>query len=495
MQDLPQDVWELVATYLSQEELVALVAINRVFLNLVLDTRFGEVEWIQPNSRMVKSLIRLIDPFVAKRVKRLCIRDSLMQDLLQKTNHFEDPGIVPVVHGMMGRLYGFMSKTPTSPAPEISLEGIEDRPRDIVRLIAQAITKMSNLRIFALECRDLSRYKDTERILQACRSVYNPYLHKLVLHGTLSELSSMIAGVTLVDLEDLDLTFECDSFASPGGLVGARLASAINTFAPNLSSLKILSYAYDDHSQFFKSLGLFPELRHLSIRVRFDKHHFPDTSGLNEVLRRHRLTLHHLEILPEHWNGEDESQTSAWAIFLEQCLLDLDQWPTSLQTLSIPAFDLPTTMSLVRPVANTLTSLRLAHKYLTYLEVADVIDLFHRRPTELKHLSLDVTLTTPNLLGLLARKLPGLVSLTLVIEDATSTMQSILRTDPNGSDNIAWKLYDLSIFNKKFRDDSIFIGAPMSFEFEEGLMAQFSYLLPSVRSFKGRGHMDMIRIC
>ncbi|KAG6839499.1 hypothetical protein H0H93_005426, partial [Arthromyces matolae] len=75
-------------------------------------------------------------------------------------------------------------------------------------------------------------------------------------------------------------------------------------------------------------------------------------------------------------------------------------------------------MSLIRRVANSLTCLRLTYRYLTYLEVADVIDLFHHRPHDMQHLSLDVTLATPNLFGLLARKLPGLLSLTLVIEDA-----------------------------------------------------------------------------
>ncbi|KAG6839964.1 hypothetical protein C0991_010004 [Blastosporella zonata] len=144
-------------------------------------------------------------------------------------------------------------------------------------------------------------------------------------------------------------------------------------------------------------------------------------------------------------------------------------------------------MSLIRPVANTLTRLRLAHKYLTYLEV----DLFRHRPNDVKHLSLDITLATPNLLRLLARKLPGLISLTLVIENLKSTMLSILPTGPDGSDNIAWDLFDLSIFHKKF-PDSVGISTPLPFAVEEASMVQFANLLPSVRSFKGRGHTHSI---
>ncbi|KAG6833345.1 hypothetical protein H0H87_008521 [Tephrocybe sp. NHM501043] len=447
MHDLPHGVWELVATHISQEELLALAAVNRTFLNITLDTRFGEVEWIQPNQRMVKALIRLLwvlDPSIANRVKRLYIRNSIMQQLLRDTTDFKDP--MPGVYGVMGKLYGFITKTP---ACEPS---------------------------------------------QSSRSVYNPYLRELILHTTFMELLGMLAGTTLLGLDELDLTFEQDAFPTPSDVV-ANLAISITAFAPHINTLKICSRAYQDHSQFFMAIGPFPKLRHLSLRVQFDGSNLSDSSGINQMLRQHRPTLHDLEVLPEFWDVESVSQTIAWAAFQEQCLLDLDQWPTGLQMLTIPATDLPTTMSLVRPVAATLTSLRLAYKYLTYLEVADVVDLFHRQPKDMKHLSLDVRLATPNLLNLLARKLPGLLSLTLVIEDATSTMQSILRTDPTGSDNIDWGLFDFSIFNKKFRDDSACISAPMSFEFEEGLMSQFSSLLPSVRSFKGRGHTEMVRIC
>ncbi|KAG6843384.1 hypothetical protein C0991_004634, partial [Blastosporella zonata] len=74
---------------------------------------------------------------------------------------------------------------------------------------------MTNLRVFALECSGLSLYKDTQRILESIRNVYNPDLHKVILQGTFTELLGMLARVTLPSLEDLDLTFEHDSFATP----------------------------------------------------------------------------------------------------------------------------------------------------------------------------------------------------------------------------------------------------------------------------------------
>ncbi|KAG6833347.1 hypothetical protein H0H87_008523 [Tephrocybe sp. NHM501043] len=366
----------------------------------------------------------MIDPFIASRVKRLSIQRSLMQGLLlSKKAEFDDPEI-------WTRLWTRVGKPPPAPPPlEISIKDYCDRPNDVVRLMAQAVSSMKNLRIFSLDCTKLSLYKETQLFLASCRSVYNPHLHKVVLHATFTEALSLLAGATLVGLEELDITFQSGPLVAPPSEVLSALSSALSTSAPNLRTLKIQSQVTNqDHSHFFKTLCPFEHLQHLSVQVQFEKTSFADISGLNEIIRKHSLTLQHLELLPERHVEGDEFQTSTLPIFLEQCLLDLDLnlWPLGLRSLSIPVTDIKTTVALLQAYADGITDLRLAYRYLTLPEVEEIFGHLRSRLRDLKHLSLDVGCAAPELLRFLACEIPGLKSLTLVIEDGLVSTLSVL---------------------------------------------------------------------
>jgi len=55
--DLPDDVWRIVATYLSLHQLSQHMSLNRTFFNVFLDTNYGEVRW----TKLDRSFVRVLD--------------------------------------------------------------------------------------------------------------------------------------------------------------------------------------------------------------------------------------------------------------------------------------------------------------------------------------------------------------------------------------------------------------------------------------------------
>lgn len=59
MQELPPDTWASIAGYLPSQALPDLISVNRALFNLVLDTRYGVVEWGTLDKKLIKLLERL----------------------------------------------------------------------------------------------------------------------------------------------------------------------------------------------------------------------------------------------------------------------------------------------------------------------------------------------------------------------------------------------------------------------------------------------------
>jgi hypothetical protein len=57
--DIPEEVWGLIASYLPEEEVTTLISVNRAFFNFVLHGKYQEVRWTKLDLNFVDLLCRL----------------------------------------------------------------------------------------------------------------------------------------------------------------------------------------------------------------------------------------------------------------------------------------------------------------------------------------------------------------------------------------------------------------------------------------------------
>ena len=57
--DIPEDIWRVITSFLSTEVVLQLISVNRTFFNVALDMKYREVAWIKLDSGFLNILHRL----------------------------------------------------------------------------------------------------------------------------------------------------------------------------------------------------------------------------------------------------------------------------------------------------------------------------------------------------------------------------------------------------------------------------------------------------
>ncbi|KAF8229265.1 hypothetical protein L208DRAFT_1402514 [Tricholoma matsutake] len=528
MPELPHDVWTLIAGLLEVNHLLTLAAVNRSFYDIVLDARYGEIHWVKLDSYMLKTLIRLQDSLIARRVRRLHIRAWFIQYLVSRSTTSKASFLPDTlkqwtsdgVCTLSNRL-AIVKKTllPSSPKPRdrpqwfkpchvtfssehrfrcTSRKAVANTPSSILPLMLEAFTRMTNLTEYHFEWCDLTLNTTTRSFLPDNTATLSS-LRKLVLHAQLPQFRYLLSQFmpALSGLQDLRLYFDYNplSTAVPTpaeitrtldlnhSILTNTIAPFVASLRPSLSSLTITSSANCDHSYLFNSLGTdpFPCLRALAVRIPFDNDHLSDTEGLVRLLHMHAPTLLHVELRPSG-SGETALENGGpWSHMSRACLSrTFPKTFTSLESLTIPVLGLQFTLGLVKRSADTLKTLCLLGKLLEEDEVREVVKVFNDvNGGRLRRLDVCVKRLTPDLLGLLSAGLPALWALGLVLDkDATMPGKDEVR-------QYDWGLYDLSIYLGRGRRT---VGAvPLADRLENEMMRELVRYIPSVRSLKHQG--------
>ncbi|RDB22058.1 hypothetical protein Hypma_010948 [Hypsizygus marmoreus] len=511
MADLPYDVWGLIAENLPRNALLPLLPLNRAFFDIVLNIRYGTIDWAMLDDTMIRHLHRLQDPFIASRVRRLHIRAWFIQYLLKREKLFRDTSKTSVRFSFMQPTRKLLHLAQHSPDIRSSSLSAAQRigklasPRVTMGAMVKAINQMVNVTEYTFHWSDLDLTKETEIFLTSARSAFHSSLSKLELHAQIPKFEPLLSASNFVGLEELEFHFDFDTsecFGPPNedyrgakneALLIGCIAPFINRQRSTLRALTISSSAKGDHSQFFRALELFPKLRQLGVRVWFDKEHLSDPKGIHILLRSPSLTLLKVELRPNYpppvkYGHSTPYLPDAWSPLSQACLKN-PAWLRNLESLIMPALNHHTTLSLLRLTPCSLASLCLFGRYLSFDEVADVISIH----LGLRNLSLEVQSLNLQLIGLLANSLPQLLSLTLVLENGFADEYTLAIAFPEQSAVFQypahehWTLFDLSLFLKAYRDDSITI-IPTTCAEDEMMLCLLRTVLPSVRSFKGRGH-------
>lgn len=95
--DIPTEVLLHVSKYIPDDTLKEMLAVNRVFYDLAMNLRYGDMLIATRKISTLKHLVRLQYPEVAQRVRRLEIRLSLMKPKGKEEHAPESPGSVHTI--------------------------------------------------------------------------------------------------------------------------------------------------------------------------------------------------------------------------------------------------------------------------------------------------------------------------------------------------------------------------------------------------------------
>ncbi|KAG6916732.1 hypothetical protein DXG01_005552 [Tephrocybe rancida] len=513
MPDLPHDVWCIVAQNLSPSRIHKLMPTNRAFLNIALDQKYRNIEWVQLDENIGMYLKRLQDPFVAVRVRRLHIRAWFIQYLLQREKLFEGT-LSNKFRKLLGR------KPPAVAGSEhisvLSRFGKLSSSQKLLRYMGMALIQMVSVIEYRFEWGDLVINDATRDFIASTRRAFTASLFKLSLRARISQLKHFLPFADFPHLAELELRFEYDPSdgGSPGDDVAAdhnnektlvaSVAPSINALARSLRILIIASLGKGDHAPFLDALGPLPKLHSLTLRLSFTHLHLSDPSPITKFLNAHRSTLETIEVCPHpperilhtipfatsqpYYPPQNPRVVRVGSDLGRQWLQDT-VWVGNATRLAIPAFDHRATLELLRSAAGSrgLRKLRLMGRYMTLKEMEEI--LVALSPCQvLSDLSIEIDELSVEVIKLLARNLPNLSSLTLVLGvDNFNLLSSRLLVSKHRSQRVDWALHDLSIYYKQVRDESIVIIPETSME-ERFMNLIGEQVLPGLMSFKGRRH-------
>ncbi|KAJ7472018.1 hypothetical protein FB451DRAFT_1251692 [Mycena latifolia] len=485
---LPDDIWQCVASFIPDYQLLTLISVNKAFYNIVLDAKYREIHWAKLDGPMTKSLVRLRTPSIARRVRRLHVRAWFIEYLIRKES-LEPPSYVVSSKRWVSRHLRLPS-TPLRIAPSAS--GRSSAARDILQSMTAAVRLMTEVTEYSFEWRDLSPTADTLQFLAAARTAFGVSLRKLTLHAQLVNFSNLLSTVDFDNLEELELYFDHDSGDTgtddqSGDLLRDSIAPFVNHFRRSLGSLLLSSSSKTDLSPLFYALQPFPHLHKFVARLAFDAAHLSDPRGLARILHTNSETISNLELGRSFAasSDADPDPRSTWAGLTTALVLD-PAVLANLTALKIPALhDFDATLACLQRSADTLTSLSLVDYFLTERELTELVQVFSHRPFDasLRYLHIGVAYLTPVVFDLLASRLPGLLNLNLVVSDT-----AVLHSSESGSPFCLalfghhypdWSLSNLGIWEKRFID------TPISTRDEKVLMEHLARCIPGLETFKG----------
>lgn len=214
---LPQEVWELVVSYIPRPQWLTLVSVNRALFNIVLDERYGSIEWVKLDAQTAQYLVRLQDRDIARRVRRLHIRAWFLQYLFTREKLFHQTAHDTRFYGLkkrMSRLFKIPLKAPVvATSKQIALVnrlGGLASWREILRAMDTAIGHMVNVTQYKFEWGDIVLDGNTQPLLLATRRAFDTSLAKLVLHARVSQFEDLLSIMTFRSLEELELHFDFD---------------------------------------------------------------------------------------------------------------------------------------------------------------------------------------------------------------------------------------------------------------------------------------------
>ncbi|KAJ6632442.1 hypothetical protein B0H10DRAFT_1865697 [Mycena sp. CBHHK59/15] len=420
----PDDIWQHIASFIAREDMNPLLEVNQALYNFVMDAKYREVIWAKVDGPLIRSLVRLSNPSVARRVRRLDVRAWFIEYLNNRPEAF--------VLVLKSRINVFRSSKPNKP---LRLNTASSASEIFGAMIA-AVELMTSVTEYIFEWRDLSPSNDTLRFLGSARAAFGLSLRKLTLRAQLDNFPHLVSTVDFDSLEDLVLHFDHDAWDSTKEkdliLLRDGIAPFINHFRHSIGNLSISSSSKMDLSSLFHFLATFPKLGNLFLCLSFDTWHLSDPSGLVKILKLHNRALQKLTFAHSYASSTSKDVGKRGWIHLSSLILSEPDSLCGLKYLRMPSLaSFSDTLLIFGRSKNSLTELVLVDYFLTESEVVELVAMFSHRPFDLglKRLHIGITSPTPTLFDILANRVPGLSILNLVLPSGVAGEATLVFLD------------------------------------------------------------------
>ncbi|KAG6832780.1 hypothetical protein H0H92_009398 [Tricholoma furcatifolium] len=374
MLSLPVEIWLHVATFLPSSSIDELLGLNRLFFDLAMDARYGDIQFDKVTSKALKTLSQLRSyPTIARRVRNLTV---FFDEVVRARENSPTP----------------RSYSPTAPLqklkssllhlnfrPSKSIKGPPTSFREFLEELMALFPTMINITFFHVyACQNLYKDYDLPKFFSAAWSGFGRSIRTLLLGGNLESFKVMLGT------------------------------------QPTLPALRDLRLEFTDI------------LHTLILRAAFNRSFAEDSSGLTEVLYQVSPTLKDLSLRlaptgSRLLNPDSDLILSRW---FSATVISNERFSTGLRSIDIyaPATDagLDSLIICIGRSAATLERLNVRDRFLFAPEITRILSAFHSQPN-LTFLRLNVRELPVELLDLLAKTFPNLKTLELRAADGHPT--------------------------------------------------------------------------
>ncbi|KAL0951374.1 hypothetical protein HGRIS_008074 [Hohenbuehelia grisea] len=469
MVELPAELWLEIASHIAHQDMVQLLSVNRTFMNLALEKRYGFINLMRGDTRA----IRLIDhlkhnDYATDRVNTLSLSCDILRDLISQEKSDLEYSQSQPASNYIHSLGIDTQKSSTQVAKDI--DDILGKLRNVKKFTMTWVDEPSQpLDIVYPHSRAWAAFgANLENLrLLVTAPVLPLLLHQVQLPESLNELSVVV-------FESYRSNRPPDKDASAFSTNVLRSLSSFISLQRHLKSLDITSTWHADFSELFSSLATLPLLARLSLNLPFNGQHLLDTAGILLFMQNHAKNLTHLSLhcgscgMPRRIHEDGASQTAVQIV--ERSLPYLTSLSLDVHTLWCPSDAI-----ILFPKLGTakLQSLHIGGLFMTLADLCSLSSGFPSDPP-LRDLDVKVDKVTKEIFDLLSQSFPRLFSLHISARGPMEDGQLDRDLKEGAADYSEWLLHDLTIdtMSRSYRVDW------------EALRVIAPYI-PSLRGFNG----------
>ncbi|KAF9563585.1 hypothetical protein CPC08DRAFT_632652 [Agrocybe pediades] len=422
MSTFPHEIWLHIAHFLPALVIQDLMALNSTFFDIAMDYRYRQMSFAYLDNRMLRSLSRLKDPAVAKRVRILHVYPGFVKEALDRDKlDSEGPILRRSLRDKLADIANLLLEQKMfTKHPRIRLIRTLKRTEDVVQIMLEVLSGLPNVTDYYVTWCGMPSI--TATAVPFLSTVFQGSLQKLSLELSLENVRNLLTpSFKAQNLQELALTIHSENITSiweRDDILRTHLAPAISSLRTSLKVLTIQSWEPADLSPMLRAITRLPALEQLIIAIPVESTHLGDPEGLAEFLTAHRFSLRILRLRATQYGGPGMTPD----------LISFDNWVRSaisgvilpkLRVLDISSNLFPTYTSIVclQHFAATITSLSLTGCYRTYDDVEEILSVLGSGSNEgLSRLRIGLIALSPQLVDLISTKLPGLTCLELVVK-------------------------------------------------------------------------------
>ncbi|KAJ7789089.1 hypothetical protein B0H14DRAFT_3892070 [Mycena olivaceomarginata] len=429
---LPSEVWLQIAEYLPPQMVGDLYSVNRQLFDIAMHARYHQVSFAFLNTALCRDLERLRDPVVARRVRTLHIHPYFVKEVVERSQALAIPACPrqPQPHSLRGKFKRakglFRDHKRLARGARTCAFSEFGSPAELIQTVAEVISGLPHVTHYHIAWSGLHSIHDLP--VPFLTAAFRPSVLQLTLEISLEKTADLLRHTAaLENLEELDLLLRLDHVLPAEAyeqILVDHLAPAINRLHTSLQKLSLRLCEPLDISPLFDSLRFLPVLDHLSLSIPMARPHLGHPSGLGKFLDRHRQSLQHLALRATEFSGDGlmpaEDPLSEWI----NDALSFVAGPVKLRSLeaSLTLFPVEAAAMVLGRFARTLHTLTLTGRHLPYDRVDELLSAVRRAGAgHLHSLRLGAVTLSPELIDLLAEKLPGLRQLELLVRDVVGS--------------------------------------------------------------------------